>query len=55
VERQVAELLRTGFIQESTSPMSSPIVAVIKPCGGVRVCINYQYSTLHHSGPDNIT
>jgi hypothetical protein len=34
-ERQIAELLRIGFIQESTSPMSSPIVAVVKPSGAL--------------------
>lgn len=43
VERQIMALLKTGFIRESSSPMSSPIVAVIKPSGGVRVCVNYQY------------
>ena len=43
VERQIAELLRLGFIRESTSPMSSPIVTVVKPSGGIRVCVNYQY------------
>jgi hypothetical protein len=54
VDRQIAELLRAGFIQESTFPMSSPIVAVIKPSGGVRICVNYQYLNLH-TIPDQIT
>jgi hypothetical protein len=54
VDRQVAELLRMGFIRESNSPMSSPIVPVIKPSGGVRVCINYQYLN-RYTIPDQIT
>ena len=39
VDRQIADLLRLNFIQESTSPMSSPLVTVIKPFGNVRVCV----------------
>ena len=30
VNRQIAELLRLGFIEPSTSPMASPIVCVLK-------------------------
>ena len=54
VEKQIAELLRMGFIRESNSPMSSPIVTVIKPSGGVRVCVNYQYLN-KYTVPDQIT
>ena len=54
VDRQIAELLRLGFIRESTSSMSSPIVTVIKPSGGVRVCVNYQYLN-KYTVPDQIT
>jgi hypothetical protein len=43
VNKQVADFLRMGFIQESTAPMSSPYVAVLKPSGGARVCVNQQY------------
>jgi hypothetical protein len=35
VDRQIAELLRLGFIEPSTSPMASPIVCVLK---GKNVC-----------------
>ena len=54
VERQVQELLARGFIRESSSPMSSPTVTVIKPSGAIRVCVNYQYLN-KYTIPDQIT
>ena len=46
VARQIQELLDLGFIQPSSSEMSSPIVCVLKgPRGenGVRLCCDYRY------------
>jgi len=46
VVRQIQELLDTGFIRPSNSPMASPIVCVLKGKqgrGGVRVCCDYRY------------
>ena len=34
VERQIKELLNSGFIVESNSPMASPLVCVTKKNGG---------------------
>jgi hypothetical protein len=53
VNRQIRELLRLGFITESNSPMASPVVAVLKPSGSVRVCVNYQYLN-SYTVPDQI-
>lgn len=35
-------MLQEGIIEESTSPCSSPIVAVLKPNGSFRICNNFQ-------------
>jgi hypothetical protein len=52
VNAQITELLKLGIIKSSKSPMSSPVVCVIKgqrPADGVitpdkvRICVNYQY------------
>jgi hypothetical protein len=48
VDRQIAELLRLGFIRLSNSPMASPVVCVLKgkpgdECRPVRITVNYQY------------
>ena len=53
VNRQIAELLRLGFITESNSPMASPVVAILKRSGSVRVCVNYQYLN-RYTLPDQI-
>lgn len=42
VRRHLRELLDAGVIRESTSPFPSPIVAVKKKNGDVRLCINYR-------------
>lgn len=48
VSRQIAELLRLGFIEPSVSPMVSPLVCVLKPKDkdgkqGVRICCDFRY------------
>ena len=57
VDRQIAELLRLGFITESNSPMASPVVAVLKrssgSSGSVRLCVNFQYLN-RYTLPDQI-
>jgi hypothetical protein len=44
VDREIQELLRLGLIQESTSPMTSPLVCVLKPNGtDIRLVVDYRY------------
>jgi len=43
VERQIKELLDSGLIVESNSPMASPLVCVAKKDGGVRLACDYRY------------
>ena len=46
VERQLDEMLTDGIIRESNSPMSSPLVCVLKGKGGcnsVRLAIDYRF------------
>ena len=46
VDRQIAELLKLGFIEPSTSPMASPIVCILRGKhgqNGVRIAIDYRY------------
>ena len=47
VDRQITELLRSGFIEPSTSPMASPIVCVLKGKSGqngVRLAVEFRYT-----------
>jgi hypothetical protein len=53
IQRQIDELLKNGFIRPSSSPMASPIVAVLKgptKQGGVRLTIDFRYLNLHSQG-----
>jgi hypothetical protein len=53
VARQIQELLDTGFIRPSSSPMASPIVCVLKGkqgAGGVRVCCDFRYVNKYTTG-----
>ena len=43
VDKQILELLELGFIHESTSPMASPLVCVIKRDKSVRCVVDYRY------------
>jgi len=43
VEKQLEEMLANGIIRESTSPMCSPLVCVLKKGGGVRLAVDYRY------------
>jgi hypothetical protein len=44
VDAEIQELLRSGLIQESNSPMTSPLVCVLKPNSkGTRLAVDYRY------------
>ena len=46
VDRQISEMLQLGIIKPSSSPMSSPVVCVLKGpngCNGVRLAVDYRY------------
>ena len=38
----MTELLEKGFIRASSSSVSSPVLFVSKPGGGLRFCVDYQ-------------
>lgn len=42
IEQQVAELLKNGMIQASTSPFASPVLLVRKKNGEWRFCVDYR-------------
>jgi hypothetical protein len=44
VDREIQKMLKLGLIQESTSPMTSPLVCVLKPNGkDIRLVVDYRY------------
>jgi hypothetical protein len=44
VDSEIQELLRLGLIQESTSPMTSPLVCILKPNStDIRLAVDYRY------------
>ena len=42
VKNHISNLLANGWIRESHSPYSSPMVCVRKKCGGLRLCIDFR-------------
>ncbi len=42
VDEEVARLLQMGFIRPSVSDWAAPAVAVLKPSGKIRLCVNYR-------------
>ena len=42
VDATLNQYLAAGLIQHSTSPYSSPLVAIPKKSGGVRITVNYK-------------
>ena len=42
IERQIAELLKKGWIRPSSSPFGSPVLLVRKKDGSMRMCVDYR-------------
>ena len=42
IEKQVAKLISTGWIQPNTSPFSSPVLLLKKKDGSWRMCVDYR-------------
>ena len=42
IQKQVEELLAKGYVRESLSPCSVPIILVLKKDGTWRMCVNYR-------------
>ena len=42
IDRRVEEMLQNNFIEESTSPWSSPVVMIPKKDGTMRFCVDYR-------------
>jgi hypothetical protein len=42
LRKYLVENLKKGFVQASTSPVSSPVLFVRKPGGGLRFCVDYR-------------
>ena len=42
LRKYLTENLQKGFIRPSTSPVSSPVIFVKKPGGGLRFCVDYR-------------
>ena len=54
VKNHINNLLMNGWIRQSNSPYSSPMVCVRKKCGGLRLCIDFRklnQKTIHDKQP----
>src|SRR5664279_601234 len=47
VDRQIQELEKLGFIEKSNTPMTSPLVCLIKKDKSVRCVVDYRYVNLY--------
>jgi hypothetical protein len=53
IYEKVNEMLRSGVIQPSNSPWSSPVVLVKKKSGEYRFCIDYRRLNAVSKGSEN--